>query len=878
MGLVAYRLCKASLCLLRRNVVAHAYSLLVTALSMSLFAAPDPVAAQTFLSPQGPTLNQVNQIFNSQGPSPEIGNVAAIGSTNGGVIGSDAGAVQSVLLDPALGSGTMFAASPNGGIWKSTNSGTSWTALTDNQASLSIGSLSLDPTDPTGKTIIAGIGLTDNGLYVGGTRPQSAGGERTGLLYTTNGGATWSTIGLSSPFPESVVSAMARGNTILAATYEPIDAQGSTAGYGLFRSTNGGATFTNMSGAAGSGLPLGAVTSLVADPSSPTTFYAAVKTTGMNANTAVYISTNSGATWSSIFSAPANTTLITSASQTVITLAAGPNGSVAIALSNLDHPKAFTAVFLSGDQGKNWSQLTTAPAVNSGDGQAPQNLHIAIDPTNKNIVYLAGDTSTTGVQLFRINYNPSNGTSAAVSLTTDGTAANNFQDANTAHADSRSITFDQAGNLILSSDGGIYVRTNPQGAGVWEGGTGSWTALNGNLSLFEIYSIAYDANSKRLAIAAQDNNAALQSQPGSNVFNTIGFADGTNVAINDRTLSSSKLSAVYSSFYNLGSLSRMIINAQGQVVSPGTDPINSPGGIPVYCSLNGSGAQDCGDLVNATFYSKFVLNKIDPTLIALTGSGHVYTTSDSLSGTHDYNATSIDLALTDLGPTHDPATAITYGTVNDTRAIAVGNALNGGATPPTARQVRWFSSPTIAATRRPVSCSTPESSRACSPSTAPTCITRATRIWAPARPLRRSPPIFRPGSSRRRRSSSSPIMASMRFWSAVSTSRPPARRCRTVVSLRVRRARSPSPTATLPACCRTGVHSARDCRTPLSNRWPTIRRPTCSPFLRSAAAPMCSTMPPAISRRRHNCGSAVPTTTPRRTPRTSPTVRSAAVH
>ena len=214
MGLVAYCVDEAALrSLFRRASAASSvggFKLFLSVLLTGHIAGADPAGAQTFQSPQGRSLSQINQSFSSQGPAPEIGNVNSIGSTNGGVIGSDAGAVQAVLLDPALGAGTIFAGSPNGGIWKSTNNGTTWTPLTDNQASLSIGSLSLDPNDPTGKTVIAGIGLTDNGFYVGPNEPQTNGGQRTGLLYTTNGGATWSTIGLSSPTPESVVSAMVR--------------------------------------------------------------------------------------------------------------------------------------------------------------------------------------------------------------------------------------------------------------------------------------------------------------------------------------------------------------------------------------------------------------------------------------------------------------------------------------------------------------------------------------------------------------------------------------------------------------------------------------------------------------------------------------------
>ena len=79
-------------------------------------------------------------------------------------------------------------------------------------------------------------------------------------------------------------------------------------------------------------------------------------------------------------------------------------------------------------------------------------------------------------------------------------------------------------------------RNNPQGDGTWQG-------LNGNLAAFEGYIVAYDANSKRIAIAAQDNGVSVQSAPGSSLFNPIASGDGTNVAINDKTLSG--LSAIY---------------------------------------------------------------------------------------------------------------------------------------------------------------------------------------------------------------------------------------------------------------------------------------------------------------------------------------------
>ena len=629
-------------------------------LSIGIAATLHPAASQT----------HVNQTFNSQGPGPRVGPSFAVQSADALPNGSESGAVQTILPDFSLGANTYFAGTPNGGIWVTSNGGASWKSLTDNQASLSIGSLSLDPTDAGGKTIIAGIGITDNGEYSQFNLNRGRGGPATGLLYTTDGGASWRAFGQNSAFAgESVVSAMARGSTILAATFETQAPFSATAGYGLFRSTDGGTTFSMVSGGAGSGLPSGAVTSLVADPSDPTTFYAAVKNGANKSATAVYVSHNTGATWTPIFTSTNSNGLITSSDATLITLAAGPGGSVAIALSDITI-KSLAGVFLSSNQGGSWNQLTAAPNVVAG-GQTPVNLHLAIDPTNKNIVYLSGDayqncggatpTSFCSIELFRVNYNPAGNTSTATSLTFEGTSANNFLDANTVHADSRSITFDQAGNLILTSDGGVYKLTNPQGSGTWQG-------LN-NLSAFEGYQVAYDANSKRLGIAAQDNGVSLQSAPNSSVFNAINFGDGTNIAFNDRTLSGQ--TAVYSAIADLGFASRMIINKQGQMVSPLPDPFNNPGGVPITCN----GGQFCADVVsaNGTFSAQFVLNRIDPRLIAITGATDVFTTRDSLSGANGVSATSIDLTLTDLGTTDGPS-VVTYGTVNDTRAIAVGAA------------------------------------------------------------------------------------------------------------------------------------------------------------------------------------------------------------
>ena len=146
---------------------------------------------------------------------------------------------------------------------------------------LSIASLALDPTDPTHQTLIAGTGATSNGgfasISLSGT-PAFYGGLQTGLLYSRNGGTTWTQLGAATLSGQSVVGIAALGATILAATFEPriIEALKTTFTGGLYRNIDCGATFAAVSGAPGSGLPAGPVSSLVSNPNNPNILYAAL--------------------------------------------------------------------------------------------------------------------------------------------------------------------------------------------------------------------------------------------------------------------------------------------------------------------------------------------------------------------------------------------------------------------------------------------------------------------------------------------------------------------------------------------------------------------------------------------------------------------------
>src|SRR6185312_9177913 len=122
-------------------------------------------------APQSPSLTTFasSQSWMSLGPAPiNVGGSLAY-----------AGRINSIALHPTDPQ-TLYVGTATGGVWKTTNAGTSWAPLTDDQPCLAMGSVVIDPVNPL--IVYAGTGEENFSLdsYQG-----------CGVLVSKDGGTTW---------------------------------------------------------------------------------------------------------------------------------------------------------------------------------------------------------------------------------------------------------------------------------------------------------------------------------------------------------------------------------------------------------------------------------------------------------------------------------------------------------------------------------------------------------------------------------------------------------------------------------------------------------------------------------------------------------------
>lgn len=165
--------------------------------------------------------NEGNWIF--RGP-------ATINSPYGSAIGI--GRVSRIAFHPT-NENILYIGTPNGGLFKSTNGGSSWTALTDHIPSVSVSGIAISQQDPNKLYIVTGDGDASNGGFQvnSGHWRSSA-----GVFVSYDGGATWR---VTAPL---TTESYAGYNIALDPNNDDVVLAATTVG--LFRTVDGGASWT----------------------------------------------------------------------------------------------------------------------------------------------------------------------------------------------------------------------------------------------------------------------------------------------------------------------------------------------------------------------------------------------------------------------------------------------------------------------------------------------------------------------------------------------------------------------------------------------------------------------------------------------------------
>ncbi len=410
------------------------------------------------------------------------------------------GRVTALAVDPT-NPDIVYLGSAEGGVWKTTDGGQHWTPLTDSQPSLAIGSIAIDPNSCSPgpcTTIYAGTGEENfnNDAYFGA-----------GILKSTDGGATWTQV--AGPFVGPVGSDQSEGGAYIGSiAVDPANSQIVLAGVeldavpesgGIFRSSDGGQTWAEVFNQT-------RATQVLFDPTNANIAYAAV------VNFGVYRSSDAGLTW--VYDDGVDPNGPTTLPETGVgrfSIALDPHSAgtlyagVATGPLGLDGTLGgFDGLYKTTDSGAHWTQLTAVPnycAPSGGNPQCDYDNVVAVDPVSS-AVFIGGSAEQAS---------PSSPYVAMVWRSLDSGA--NWTDLNlggansgpqAVHPDVHAIAFAADGSkMYVGTDGGVWSTANVTTAPV------TWNDLNETLALTQFYPgmsiLPYDASDG--AGGTQDNGS-----------------------------------------------------------------------------------------------------------------------------------------------------------------------------------------------------------------------------------------------------------------------------------------------------------------------------------------------------------------------------------
>jgi photosystem II stability/assembly factor-like uncharacterized protein len=494
-----------------------------------------------------------------------------------------AGRVTAIAADPS-DANTIYLASAGGGVWVTHNAQAAtitWTPLTDNinvanpgptddQLALFMGSIALGPKNPvTGKYNI---------IYAGEGEANSAGDTYYGhgLLKSIDSGATWTLQG-NGFFDRTAITAITpdpnNPNVVYLST-STLANDTVNGRSGVWKSLDGGLTWTNTTAAAIQGSSSRDFDSLIMDPTNSQILY-----TGINRDS-IYKTTDGGTTWTRL---------------TAGIPLASPIGRIALAISQTNSPQTIYAsianrnssgldvLIKSTDQGLTWSTMSTTP--NYLGTQGYYDNVIAVLPTDGSTVYAGGQND--------------------FEVTSD--AGNSWKTLFPGpHSDFHAIAFDANGTLLTGTDGGIWKLTNPNPTSF------QWADLNGNLGTAQFYSAVLNPTDANIAYGGTQDNGTVQFKDlGISAANAQGWSqirtgDGGYMAI-----AGGHPLVVFHEF----------INSQSPFLEVSTD-----GGVTWNSATSGINTSDPSQA-----FIPYVIDPANDNRLLL-GTDHIYETLNALSG------------------------------------------------------------------------------------------------------------------------------------------------------------------------------------------------------------------------------------------------------
>lgn len=394
----------------------------------------------------------------------------------------------------------IFVGAAQGGVWKSLDGGNHWIPLMDNQTSLAVGTIALSPDNST--------------IYVGTGEPNHSGDSYygSGLLKSTDGGVTWTTLG-ASYFSNSAISAIVINKSnpldILVSTTFAVFGNGYSSiensnGVGIFRSADGGTTWVHTL-ASGNNVGTYGIASMVANVTNQNTIYAG------DFYGSIWKSTDGGINWKIFYSEPS--LAYNERVQVAVTPA---NDSLLYAVltnSSYDIYTAFTYDTISGTTYTfNPFPIPNQYQYGPCNSQCFYDLVLTVSPVDQNTIYV--------------------GTNSLYKTTNLGQTWSFLGGAEwngNLHPDQHAlfISPDNPNVIYSGNDGGIWKSTN---AG------STWTNLNTNLGITQFSSIAASpTNDTHLIGGVQDNACDIYTNNTSWKFAAAGDG-GASLFINDNTM------------------------------------------------------------------------------------------------------------------------------------------------------------------------------------------------------------------------------------------------------------------------------------------------------------------------------------------------------